>query len=81
MPSETNKKEELCQSDQIQTCKMHISCFPDYKSLWSISRISQKIRYEERKTYISRIYLEISLNKIQDQEQTFNLERQVIQLI
>ena len=33
-----------------------LSYFPDYKLLQCISRISQKIRHEEEKTYIRHIY-------------------------
>ena len=52
---------------------------PEYKLHQS------KMRHEEEKTYklywtISRIHLDFFSLKIQDQEQTFNLERKVIEL-
>ena len=68
------------------TLKPYLPYFSDYKSLRSTSRISQKMRYKEEKNiygaldYKSHLFRNCQ-RKIQDQEQTFNLERlKVIQL-
>ena len=58
--------------------------FRTIKSLWSIKRISQKMRHQEEKNmykspdYKSHLFRNV-FHKIQDQGQTFNLGRQVTQ--